>query len=124
MNVKRNGTNNKHKKNGRNLLELLSNTPKIKVWVNAPNPCDVFTGIGILWVVDLQKGVAKKSVWLNERNLEFHYPEYRTYLRTIEEYLLILFRSNGFDIRLDLRKKEKGLVKFVPPLIDRNKIER
>jgi hypothetical protein len=98
--------------------------PKIKVWVDAPNGWDVFTGQGKLWLVDLKKGIAKKPVWLTQRILEATYPEYRTHLKTIDEFLLMLFCSNGFNIRLDCRKKEKGLVRFAPPLLDNYKIER
>lgn len=67
----------------------------------------------------MKKGIAKKAVWLNEGNLEAPYPEYRTHLKAIVEFLITFFCSNGFDIRLDCRKKKKGAIKFTPPLIDR-----
>jgi hypothetical protein len=64
-----------NKKPGKtNPFDLLLNSPKIKVWINAPSKWDVITGRGILWLVDLKKGVAKKHVWLNERILDAPYP--------------------------------------------------
>jgi hypothetical protein len=92
---------------------FLSKHPKIKLWVNRPTKSDT----GILWVVDLKKGIAEKENETNSSS-DTPYPERRTYFKTIEEFLSAVF--DDFYLRLDLSEKEKGIIKFNPPLIDAN----
>lgn len=100
-------------KSKRKIQKFLLKHPKIKLWVNRPTKSDM----GILWVVDLKKGIAEKE---NETNpsSDTTYPERRTHLKTVEEFLSAVF--DDFYLRLDLSEKEKGVIKFNPPLIDAN----
>jgi hypothetical protein len=93
--------------------KFLLKHPKIKLWVNHPTKSDA----SILWIVDLKKGIAEK---VNETNSssDTTYPERRTHFKTIEEFLSAVF--DDFCLRLDLTEKEKGKIKFNPPLIDAN----
>jgi hypothetical protein len=83
------------------------------------------TGRSTLWVIDFKKGIAKKPILHHdvERTIKARYPTCRTHL-DIEDYLLGLFCDNGFDIRLDVRNRKKGIIKFILPLIGRYSIER
>ena len=100
-------------KSKRKVQNFLLKHHKIKLWVNRPTKSDT----GILWILDLEKGIAEKDNETNSSS-DTHYSERRTGLKTIEEFLLMVF--DNFYLRLDLSEKEKGKIKFNPPLIDAN----
>jgi hypothetical protein len=103
---------------------LILKSPKIKVWLNISDKTDIFTGLGILWIIDFKRGIARKQMLLNERILNAPYPEFTTRYNSIDEFLLNLFTKDGFDIRVTKDKNEKELVEFTPALMDRFEIEK
>ena len=103
---------------------VLLKSPRIKIWINFKKEIDTITGRSTLWVINFKKGIAKKPTRDHdvERTIKARYSTYRTHL-DIEDYLLEFYCDNGFDIRLDVRNRKKGIIKFILPLIGRYSIE-